>query len=136
MADNRYTNPKLRDRLKNQVMSGTDGGKAGQWSARKAQILAQRYEKAGGGYSGPKSAAQKSLTKWTKEKWRTSDGKPAARAGGTTRYLPDKAWDKLSASEKAATNRKKVAGSRDGKQFVANTDQAKAARAKATKPKR
>lgn len=108
-------------------MAGSKGGKPGQWSARKAQLLALEYKKAGGGYSGGKSKSQKSLSKWTKEKWRTSDKKPAIREGGTSRYLPDKAWSKLSASEKAATNRKKMAGSRQGKQFVSNTPAAKKA---------
>lgn len=123
-----YTKPKLRERLKREIMAGSKGGKPGQWSARKAQMLAQRYKAAGGGYSGSKTKSQRSLSKWTGEKWRTSDKEPAIREGGTTRYLPDKAWSKLSPSEKAATNRKKVEGSRRGKQFVANTPKAKAAR--------
>jgi hypothetical protein len=114
--------------LKNEIMAGSKGGKPGQWSARKAQLLAQKYEAAGGGYSGSKTSAQKSLSRWTDEKWRTSDRKPAIRKGGTTRYLPDKAWDKLSAAEKAATNAKKREGSQKGRQFVANTPAAAAAR--------
>jgi hypothetical protein len=122
-----YTKPALRKRIVSAVKAGTKGGKAGQWSARKAQIVAQRYEKAGGGYTGSRTKKQQSLQKWTKEKWRTSDAKPAIRRGGTTRYLPDKAWDKLSSSQKAATNRKKLQGSKQGKQFVANTKAAKAA---------
>lgn len=122
-----YTKPELRERIKKRVMAGSKGGKPGQWSARKAQLVAQEYKKAGGGYSGSKTSKQKSLSKWTKEKWRTSDNKPADRPGGTTRYLPDKAWKKLSASEKAATNRKKQEGSRKGKQFVSNTPAAKSA---------
>lgn len=122
-----YTKPELRERIKNRVMAGSKGGKPGQWSARKAQILAQEYEKAGGGYSGAKTEKQKSLSKWTKEKWQTSDKKPADRPGGTTRYLPKKAWDKLSPAEKAATNKKKQAGSNAGKQFVPNTPAAKKA---------
>jgi len=109
------------------VKAGSKGGKPGQWSARKAQLATLRYKKSGGGYSGPKTKAQQSLSKWTKEKWRTSDGKPAERKGGTTRYLPDAAWKRLSAAEKAATNRAKKAGSRKGKQFVPNTKAAKAA---------
>jgi hypothetical protein len=109
------------------VKAGSKGGKPGQWSARKAQIATLRYKRSGGGYRGSKTKAQKSLTKWTKEKWRTSDGKPAIRAGGTRRYLPDAAWNKLSASEKAATNKAKVEGSKKGKQFVSNTPAAKAA---------
>lgn len=119
-----YTKPELRNRIKSSVMAGSQGGKPGQWSARKAQIVAQRYEKAGGGYTGAKTSAQTSLSKWTKEKWRTSDNKPAIREGGTTRYLPDKAWDRLSPEEKAATNRKKRKGSKQGRQFVENTESA------------
>ncbi len=64
-----YTKPELRERIKNRVMAGSKGGKPGQWSARKAQIVAQEYKKAGGGYSGSKTSKQKSLSKWTKEKW-------------------------------------------------------------------
>jgi len=45
-----YTKPELRKRLFRQIKAGTKGGKAGQWSARKAQLLAARYKKAGGGY--------------------------------------------------------------------------------------
>jgi len=50
----------------------------------------------------------------------------------TTRYLPKEAWDELSPAEKKATNAKKQAGSRAGRQLVANTEKAKAARKKAT----
>ena len=45
-----YTKPALRKRLFDRVKAGTKGGKAGQWSARKAQLLASEYKKAGGGY--------------------------------------------------------------------------------------
>ena len=45
-----YTNPSLRERIKNEVMDGSKGGKPGQWSARKAQMLAKAYKAAGGGY--------------------------------------------------------------------------------------
>jgi hypothetical protein len=63
-----------------------------------------------------KAKSQQSLSKWTKEKWRTSDGKESK---GKKRYLPDKAWDALSPSEKAATNKAKAKGNKSGKQFVA-----------------
>lgn len=46
-----YTKPTMRKRLFNQIKAGTKGGNAGQWSARKAQLLASRYKKAGGGYT-------------------------------------------------------------------------------------
>lgn len=122
-----YSKPSLRESIKRRVMAGTRGGKAGQWSARKAQLVALEYKKAGGGYTGGRTRKQESLKKWTKEKWTTSDGKPAIRSTGTTRYLPKKAWDKLTPSEKSATNRKKLQASRKGKQFVANTKAAKTA---------
>ena len=45
-----YTKPAMRKRLFNKILRGSKGGRAGQWSARKAQLLAQRYKKGGGGY--------------------------------------------------------------------------------------
>jgi hypothetical protein len=45
-----YTKPTMRKRLFNKIKAGTKGGKAGQWSARKAQMLAKEYKAAGGGY--------------------------------------------------------------------------------------
>jgi hypothetical protein len=59
--------------------------------------------------------SQKSLKKWTKEEWTTSDGKLSK---GKKRYLPKKEWSALSASEKEATNKAKAAGNAKGKQFV------------------
>ena len=71
--DKKYTKPETRERIKDRIMAGSKGGKPGQWSARKAQLLAQEYEKAGGGYRGGKGKSQKSLEKWGKEKWMTKD---------------------------------------------------------------
>ena len=45
-----YTKPTMRKRLFTKIKAGTKGGKAGQWSARKAQMLAKEYKAAGGGY--------------------------------------------------------------------------------------
>ena len=45
-----YTKPTMRKRIFSRIKSGTKGGKAGQWSARKAQMLAKQYKAAGGGY--------------------------------------------------------------------------------------
>jgi hypothetical protein len=130
-----YDKPQLRERLKKEVMAGTKGGKAGQWSARKAQILAQRYEAAGGGYKGGKTKSQKSLSKWTKEDWGTKSGKPSTQGSKATgeRYLPRKARAKLSAAEYKATSDKKRRGTKAGKQFVANTPKAKKASRSARK---
>lgn len=116
-----YTMPEVRERIKKRIMAGSKGGNPGQWSARKAQLVAMEYRKAGGGYRGGLRKTQRSLNKWTRQKWTTSDGKPAIRKGGTRRYLPSTAWSRLTPAQRAATNRKKIIGSRQGNQFVANT---------------
>ncbi len=59
--------------------------------------------------------SQQSLKNWGAQKWRTSDNKPSK---GKKRYLPDAAWNALSPSEKAATNKAKAKGNKKGKQFV------------------
>tara|TARA_R100000781_G_C4025650_1_gene108762 strand:- start:139 stop:426 length:288 start_codon:yes stop_codon:yes gene_type:complete len=45
-----YTKPTLRKRIFNRIKAGGKGGAPGQWSARKAQMMAKAYKKAGGGY--------------------------------------------------------------------------------------
>jgi len=45
-----YTKPGMRKSLFEKIKAGGKGGAPGQWSARKAQMLAQQYKKAGGGY--------------------------------------------------------------------------------------
>jgi len=46
-----YTKPTLRKQLFEQIKKGTKGGDVGEWSARKAQLLATTYKKKGGGYT-------------------------------------------------------------------------------------
>lgn len=115
-----YTKPSLRESLKNKIMSGNKGGKPNQWSARKAQLLALEYKKAGGGYRGSKEKEQKSLEKWTKEKWTTKSGKPSIQGKEATgeRYLPKKIIESLSDTEYAKTTKAKRKGIAEGKQFV------------------
>ena len=122
--------------MKDKIKAGDKGARPGQWSARKAQLLATEYKEEGGGYKeGGRTEGQKHLQSWTKEKWQTADGKPAARGKTTARYLPEKAWDKLTPAERKATDEKKKKGSRTGKQFIANTEPAKKARKTASKSK-
>ena len=66
-------------------------------------------------------APQKSLKKWTKEKWGTKSGKPSTQGKKSTgeRYLPKKARDALSPAEYAATSAAKRKGTKAGKQYVA-----------------
>tara|TARA_R110001592_G_C12903961_1_gene726907 strand:+ start:500 stop:724 length:225 start_codon:yes stop_codon:yes gene_type:complete len=49
-AAGNYTKPAMRKRQFQRIKSGSKGGGSGQWSARKAQMLASAYKKAGGGY--------------------------------------------------------------------------------------
>lgn len=135
--EDNYTKPELREHIKEEVMAGDKGGKPGQWSARKAQLVAHEYVAEGGGYKHPRNETQEHLKQWGDEHWHTADGKPAIRDdahGGeeTHRYLPDAAWKELSPEDKKATDAKKVKGSREGKQFVANTEKASRARRHAT----
>jgi len=128
----KYTKPDLRERIKAQVMSGSDGGRPGQWSARKAQLVAQKYKAAGGGYKGGPDSRQQGLKKWTREDWTTADGEKAERKDSkgrpvTKRYLPRSAWEGMSEAEKRATDAKKTEASRRGVQFVSNTRKAQAA---------
>lgn len=122
-----YTKPQLRERIKSQVMASGKGGKPGQWSARKAQLVAQKYEAAGGGYSGSKSSGQKSLSKWTKEEWTTKSGKPSTQGPKATgeRYLPKKAIQAMPAGVYAASTKAKKEASAQGKQFSSQPESAK-----------
>ncbi len=65
-----------------------------------------------------KKPSQKSLTKWTKEKWRTKSGKPSVQGPLATgeRYMPSSAVANLSSAEHAATTRAKRKSIKAGKQ--------------------
>ena len=60
--------------------------------------------------------SQRSLRKWTKQKWRTKSGKKSSETG--ERYLPEKAIKSLTAAEYAATSRKKRKDTAKGKQHA------------------
>lgn len=107
------TNEKLWEQAKAQAKAKM-GGKH---SARAMQLAGKIYREKGGGYTGEKTEAQKSMSKWTKEDWGTKSGKPSGQTG--ERYLPKKAREALSPAEYAATSRAKREGTRKGKQFVA-----------------
>tara|TARA_R110002020_G_scaffold323672_4_gene539414 strand:- start:1401 stop:1589 length:189 start_codon:yes stop_codon:yes gene_type:complete len=50
-AAGNYTKPTMRKNLFQKIKAGSKGGKKGQWSARKAQLLAAEYKRKGGGYT-------------------------------------------------------------------------------------
>ena len=133
--EEKYTHPDLREKIKEEIKASDKGGDPGQWSARKSQLLTQEYEKQGGGYKGGKGQSLKNLEKWTEEEWQTKEGEANARKDGETkRYLPKKAWENMSEEEKEQTEQRKREGSKQGRQYVSNTDEAKQARKDAQLP--
>ena len=115
MSTAKKTKPSLWKRIVARIKSqASHGTRAGQWSGRKAQAAVKAYKKAGGGYSGAKKSSN-SLSKWSKQKWRTKSGKPSSKTG--ERYLPEKAIKSLSAREYARTSAKKRRDKAKGKQF-------------------
>jgi hypothetical protein len=130
--EEKYTDSELREKIKEEIKASDKGGEPGQWSARKSQPLVKEYEKAGGGYKGEKDEDQKHLEQWTEEEWQTQEGNAKARASGETkRYLPKKAWEKLTPEEREATEKAQREGSKEGEQYVGNTEAAKEARKEA-----
>ena len=115
MSSAKKKNPSLWKRIVARIKAqASHGTAAGQWSGRKAQAAVKAYKKAGGGYSGAKKKSN-SLSKWSKQKWRTKSGKKSSETG--ERYLPDKAIKKLSSKEYARTTAKKRKDKASGKQF-------------------
>lgn len=115
MDKDKYTKPALRERLKRKIMASSKGGKPGQWSARKSQMLVKQYESAGGGYKKSKgrTKAQRSLSRWTSQDWQS------AGKGGV--YLPKRAISALKSTPEgrrklAAANRSKRRATSKGKQ--------------------
>jgi len=60
------TDPKLWEAVKRKVTRGDKGGRAGEWSARKAQLAVQEYKRRSGGCEG-RERADNSLAEWTRE---------------------------------------------------------------------
>lgn len=94
--------------------------------------MAAEYKKRGGDYNtskeegNEKDVAQRSLNQWTKEDWQTKEGSGTAKQddGTEKRYLPKKAWEKMSEEEKRETDDKKQQEPKEGNQFVSNTEKA------------
>jgi len=112
---------KIRRKLKKQIKAkNTHGTKAGQWSARKSQLLKQKYEAACErrglrAYKGKKTAKQNDLSNWSKQQWGTASGKKSSVTGEP--YFPAgavKALKKQGLYAKAT--RQKRAATKAGKQ--------------------
>jgi len=126
------TNPDLWARAKRKAKARAcrkNSARCGTWDARMAQDAGRIYREQGGGYCGSRTASQRSMKKWTGEKWTTASGRPACerltKAGTCAdRYLPAKAWKKLTPAQRRAT---RAAKARGHGQVVPNTPAARAA---------
>jgi hypothetical protein len=119
--EERYTHPELRAAIKEELQRSSKGGRPGQWSARKSQLLVKEYERRGGGYrEGANRDEARSLHAWTEQEWQTRDGQAKARRGKRMkRYLPKEAWERLSPEERARAERTKGRADRRGAQRAA-----------------
>jgi hypothetical protein len=116
-------NPQLWEKIKKKITNTeTPGTKAGQWSARKAQMAVREYKKEGGGYTKPKDN-NNSLVKWTNENWGTKSGLPSSITG--ERYLPEKAIKALSDKEYNQSSKKKREDTKKGIQYSQQPDKLK-----------
>ena len=122
-----YTEPHLREALKEAIKAGDRGGRKGEWSARKSQLLKKTYEAEGGSYKHPEQPTQeqKNLQQWTQQDWTTDDRSEAITEDETKRYLPYDVWRELSPEEKVEAEQSKLQGSKQEKQKVNNTQQTK-----------
>ena len=106
------TNEKLWEEAKKEAMKQMSN----KWSARAAQLAGRIYRDRGGRYTEVKTKAQKELTKWTMQNWRTKSGMPSGLTG--ERYLPAAAIEALSDKEYKLTSKLKKEGMAKGIQYV------------------
>ncbi|SHI99285.1 Rho termination factor, N-terminal domain [Palleronia salina] len=121
MSSAEKTDPDLWEKVKDEITQSDKGGEPGQWSARKAQMAVQEYQRRGGGYAddGP-DQEDTDLHEWTEEDWGTKSGDAALESG--ERYLPRKVRMLLTEDEYARSTQKKKDGSG---QFVEQPDDVK-----------
>lgn len=113
-----YTRPELRARLKEEIKHSSRGGRPGQWSARKSQLLSYEYQKQGGGFRRGKRGPQRSLDRWTRQEWTSERGPRARHREHMHRYLPGKVWRMLSAEERREAERTKRRADESGRQIA------------------
>jgi hypothetical protein len=113
------TDPKLWEQVKAEITAGDQGGHAGEWSARKAQMAVREYKKRGGGYRGAKDP-HNHLVEWTEEHWGTKSGRPSGETG--ERYLPEAAREALTDEEYRRTTAAKRRDAKKGRQFSAQPE--------------
>jgi len=114
MGNTKRTDEPLWERVKQMITSmEISGTRAGEWSARKAQLAVKMYKENGGEYIGKKTP--NSLTRWTQQNWTTKSGLPSSITG--ERYLPSEAIQNLTAKEYEATSSAKREAMESGIQY-------------------
>jgi len=121
----------IRRRLKKKIKAqNVRGTAAGEWSARKSQLLKEKYEAACERanirpYKGKKTQSQKNLSNWSKQNWRTASGKKSSVTGEP--YFPAKAVAALKKKGLyAKAKRQKAAATKAGKQNARYSDDIRA----------
>ena len=99
------SNPELHRRLYVEILHGEDGGPAGTWTAKKALLLARKYEEQGGTYRGGVRTIQRSMQRWTRE---TTTGK--IRNGNLRRYVSSDSWSRRALSQIQGTGKRTSIG--------------------------
>ena len=117
----------IRRRLKKKIKAqNVRGTAAGEWSARKSQLLKEKYEAACERanirpYKGKKTQSQKNLSNWSKQDWRTASGRKSSVTGEP--YFPAKAVEALKKKGLyAKARRQKRAATKAGKQNARYSD--------------
>ena len=117
-----YTKPTMRKRLFEKIKRGSKGGKSRPMVGAQSANACKRVQGERRRISlMPLKKSQKSLKRWTKQKWRTASGKKSSETGEV--YAPAKTIKKLKSSKAgraklAAANRKKRAATSKGKQHA------------------
>jgi hypothetical protein len=88
-----YTKPEARDSLKARIMASSNGGKPGEWTTRKAQLLAMAYKKIGGGYVSKSKSKHSKLSSLSTSKLGNQINRDASRGKKTRHYSPAKTWN-------------------------------------------
>ena len=106
MASATKTDPELWETVKAEITESDKGGEPGQWSARKAQMAVQEYQRRGGGYEDDGTDQEDTdLHEWTEEDWGTRSGKESGESG--ERYLPKRVRMLLTEDEYRRTTERK-----------------------------
>jgi uncharacterized membrane protein len=97
--------PELWKEIRKNLLKGKDGGKAGEWTARKQQMLVKMYKDAGGGFRGTLRSTNRSIKRWSRERYARSE----ETSNGARRYS-DAGVSRISNYSQAKKNKRTVIG--------------------------